>query len=72
MLLHVAVGGQHHPGMPRSVKAGVKDKAAFESSLATILGWDFDRVIVGHGDVIDFDGKPKLRAALAAAGFSPV
>ena len=53
------------------MKAGVKDKAAFESSLATILGWDFERVIVGHGDVIDFDGKAKLRAALAAAGFSP-
>lgn len=71
MLLRVAVGGQHHPGMPRLVKAGVKDKSAFESSLATILGWDFDRVIVGHGDVIECDGKAKLREALAAAGFSP-
>ncbi len=71
LLLRVAVGGQHHPGMSRPVKAGVKDKAAFESSLATILGWDFDRVIVGHGDVIELDGKAKLSAALAAAGFSP-
>ncbi|OYW74407.1 MAG: hypothetical protein B7Z37_18080 [Verrucomicrobia bacterium 12-59-8] len=71
LLLRVAVGGQHHPGMSRPVKAGVKDQAAFESSLATILGWDFDRVIVGHGDVIESDGKAKLRAALAAAGFSP-
>ena len=70
LLLRVAVGDHHHPGMSRPMKAGVKDKAAFESSLATILGWDFDRVIVGHGDVIDFDGKAILRAALAAAGFS--
>ena len=69
LLLRVAVGGQHHPGMSRPVKAGVKDKAAFESSLATILGWDFDRVIVGHGDVIESDGKAKLRAAIDAAGF---
>lgn len=53
------------------MKASVKDRAAFESSLGTILGWDFDRVIVGHGDVIESGGKAKLRAALEAAGFSP-
>ena len=69
LLLRVAVGGEHHPGMPRPVKAGVKDAAAFQSSLATIIGWDFYRVIVGHGDVIEQDGKAKLRTALAAAGF---
>lgn len=71
LLLRVAVGGEHHPGMSRPMKAGVKDKAAFQRSLATILEWDFDRVIVGHGDVIESDGKTKLRTALAAAGFSP-
>ena len=69
LLLRAAVGGEHHPGMSRPVKAGVKDEAAFKSSLATILGWDFDRVIVGHGDVIEQAGKAKLRAALAAAAF---
>ncbi len=70
LLLRLAVGSEHHPGMPRPVKTGVKNEAAFQSSLATILGWDFDRVIVGHGNVIEFDGKAKLRAALDAAGFS--
>ena len=70
LLLRVAGGGQHHPGMSRPVKAGVKDEAAFQSSLATIMEWDFDRVVVGHGDVIEFNGKAKLRGALDAAGFS--
>ena len=70
LLLRVAVGGEHHPGMSRPMKAGVKDEVAFQSSLATILGWDFDRVIVGHGYVIEHGGKAKLRTALAAAGFS--
>ena len=70
LLLRVAVGGQHQPGMSRPVKAGVKDVAAFQSSLATIMEWDFDRVVVGHGDVIEFNGKAKLRAALDAAEFS--
>jgi len=69
LLLRVAVGGEHHPGMSRPVKAGVRDEVAFKSSLATILGWDFDRVVVGHGDVIEHGGKAKLRTALAAAGF---
>ena len=69
LLLRVAVGGEHHPGMSRLVKAGVKGGAVFAVSLATILGLDFDRVIVGHGDVSERDGKTKLRTALEAAGF---
>ena len=69
-LLKIAVGSCHHPGMSRPFKWGVKDKAAFENSLATILSWDFDRVIVGHGDVIEVDGKQIVRNGLKAAGFS--
>ncbi|MES2594786.1 MAG: hypothetical protein V4662_05605 [Verrucomicrobiota bacterium] len=69
LLLRVAIGGHHHPGMTRPFKAGIKDVDAFKDSMAEILGWDFDRVIVGHGDVIESDGKAKLRAALTAAGF---
>jgi hypothetical protein len=69
LLLRVAVGGEHHPGMSRPFKLGVKDEAAFKSSLGTILEWDFDRVIVGHGDVIESGGKEKLRVALEAAEF---
>lgn len=69
ILLRVAVGGEHHPGMPRPVKAGVQDEAAFRASLDAMLAWDFDRIIVGHGDVIETGSKEKLRTALAAAGF---
>lgn len=72
LLLRVAVGSGHHPGMSRPVKAGIKDKAAFQNSLTTILGWDFDRAVVGHGDVIERDAKTKLRLAFKAAGFSLV
>lgn len=69
LLLNAAIGFHHHPGMTRPVKWGVKDKAAFQQSLATILSWDFDRVIVGHGDVIESGGKEKVREGLQAAGF---
>jgi hypothetical protein len=69
LLLRVAIGGEHHPGMSRPFKHGVKDEAAFKNSMAAILAWDFDRVIVGHGDVIETGGKAKLRHALDVAGF---
>jgi hypothetical protein len=69
LLLQVAVGGEHQPGMSRPFKWGVKDVPAFEESLRTLLSWDFDRVIVGHGDVIETGGKEKLRAAIHRAGF---
>ncbi len=69
LLLRVAVGSAHHPGLSRPYKAGVKDEAAFRLSITHILSWDFERVIVGHGEVIEFDGKAKLRAAIEAAGF---
>ena len=63
------VGGKdHETAMPRVEKLGVKDEAAFERSLETLLGWDFDRVIVGHGDVVE-TGKAALTEALHDAGF---
>ena len=71
LLLHIAVGADHNPGMPRPMKSGIKNKSAFRKSLAEILSWDFDRVIVGHGDVMERDGNAKLHTVLAAAGFSP-
>jgi hypothetical protein len=69
LLLRVAVGSHHHPGLSRPYKWGVKDQGAFQESMATILGWDFDRVIMGHGEPIASGGKPRLRTALREAGF---
>jgi len=43
----------------------VKDKPAFRASVAELLAWDFDRVLVGHGAVIDDpQGVAEVRAAL--------
>jgi hypothetical protein len=67
-LLKLAVLGDHHPGVSRPFKMAVKDKQAFARSKAAILEWDFNRVIVGHGEVIESGGKKKVAAALAEAG----
>lgn len=46
-------------------KTLMKDPAAVRASIDSILKWDFDRIIVGHGWNIDTGGKDALRAAFA-------
>ena len=58
--------------MPRPEKFAVEDMDAFTGSLAPMMGWDFDRVITGHGDVIETGGKARLIEAFKAAGFLEV
>jgi hypothetical protein len=41
----------------------VSDRAAFRSSLERILQWDFDRIVLAHGDVVERGGPAALRAA---------
>jgi hypothetical protein len=68
-LVLCAVGSKHHPGMSRPFRMAVKDKAAFERSVRALMQWDFDRIIVGHGSVVETDGKRRLGEALKRAGF---
>lgn len=48
-------------GPTRLVRLLLRDRAA----LARILGWDFDRIIVTHGDVLEHGGQEAVRAAFA-------
>lgn len=41
--------------------ASAGDRAAFNRSVARIDGWDFERIIPCHGDVIEKDGKGVFR-----------
>jgi hypothetical protein len=68
-LLRGAVGARHHPGMSRRFRMAIKDKAAFQRSADALLAWDFDRIIVGHGETIETDGKRRLSRALKEGGF---
>ena len=42
---------------------GWSDKAAARESLERILAWDFERVVLAHGDCIDIDAKARVRDA---------
>ncbi|MDJ0655170.1 MAG: hypothetical protein QNJ40_13495 [Xanthomonadales bacterium] len=42
---------------------GWKDKAAARRSLEKILQWDFDRIVLSHGDLIETSARESARAA---------
>lgn len=42
------------------------DKHALRQSIQKVLSWDFDRVIVAHGAVVEFGGKDMLTRAYSA------
>jgi hypothetical protein len=41
----------------------IRDRPAARHSLEQMLAWDFDRIIVAHGDVLEGGGRDRLRAA---------
>ena len=50
-------------GVSRLIRRAVRDRAAARESLDAILAWDFERVIVTHGVVLQRQGKRLLREA---------
>ncbi|MBW2421607.1 MAG: DUF4336 domain-containing protein [Deltaproteobacteria bacterium] len=45
---------------------GWRDKGAARECLERILGWDFERVVIAHGDCIEEDAHARLREAWAS------
>lgn len=53
------------PRQSRLLRAMITDKAAALASTDTLLAWDFDRIIVSHGDILETGGRAALREATA-------
>jgi hypothetical protein len=43
------------------VRLGIRDRDALRRSLDRVLAWDFERVIVTHGEVLESGGRAALR-----------
>jgi hypothetical protein len=43
----------------------VRDRPAARRSLERMFAWEFERVIMAHGDIVEHDAKRKLAATLA-------
>lgn len=54
-----------HFGPSRLDPLLIRDRAAAKQSLERILAWDFDRVIVAHGEVLDSGGHAALQRGYA-------
>lgn len=67
-LFHWLVGAVGRFGPHRLVRALIRDRAAARASRDAILAWDFERVVVTHGRVLERDGKAQLAEAFAFLG----
>jgi hypothetical protein len=57
-------GMWRHFGPSRLIRRlAVSDRAALRQSLEEVLEWNFERIIPGHGDVVECGGPAALRAA---------
>jgi hypothetical protein len=61
-------GFKRYPGMSRIFRIFVTDREAFRRSIDELVSRDFDRIIVGHGNLIETSGKELLIQALRDAG----
>jgi hypothetical protein len=58
-------GAAGHFGPHRLIRWTIRDRKAARDSVRKILEWEFDRVIVTHGDVLDSGGRDRVRAAFS-------
>lgn len=52
-------------GVPRTIRAAVRDPLAFAASARSILAWPFERVIVAHDSIIDTGAHAAVKRAFA-------
>lgn len=55
--------GQFGPSL--IARLSLKDRAALRRSIEAVLAWDFERITVTHGDVVEKHGRAVLREAYA-------
>ena len=65
------MGVKEHPDSARLFPKLIRNRPAYNASMREILEWDFDRIIVGHNERVETDGKQRLIQALARKGMLP-
>ena len=61
--LFLRINGSVGLGTSRLMRFMLKDLEATRASVEQILDWDFDRVIMAHGEILEQDAKSSLRAS---------
>ena len=64
-LFHWLTGAADRFGPHRLIARMISDRDAARDSVETILRWDFDRVIMSHGNLVETGGRERVRAAFS-------
>lgn len=64
-LFYWLVGAAGRFGPHRLVRLVIRDPRAARQSVQRILEWDFDRIIVTHGDVLESGGRQRFMEAFS-------
>ena len=68
--MRVMAGMKSYPAMSRLFRFCIRDREAFVDSLRKVAEWEFERIVVAHGDPIEGeDAKEQFLAVLAENGF---
>jgi hypothetical protein len=63
------LGVRRAPGFPLDARLFfVRDRDALARSIAEVLAWDFDRIVVTHGRIVETRGRDVLRDAYRFLG----
>jgi hypothetical protein len=52
-------------GVSRVLRWAYRDRPAVKEALARVLAWDFDRIVIAHGAIVEHDAKRALAEAYA-------
>jgi hypothetical protein len=64
--LYLKAAGIHgKPGWSRLLRFVYRDRALAKKSVAQLFNWDFDKVIIAHGDIIDQQPKEAIQQTFA-------
>jgi hypothetical protein len=64
-LFYWLVGAEGRIGPHRLIRVTLRDRKAARASADRILGWDFDRITVTHGDVVERGGHEAFRSGFS-------
>ena len=57
------IGLPFEPAPSRTFRMTTGDKAALRASLERMLAWEFERIVLSHGQVVESGGRQVLRDA---------
>jgi hypothetical protein len=63
------LGTFNRPAVSRLLHVITRNKKALKASLMEILKWDFDRLVMAHGQIIETNAKKIFSEALSERGF---